>query len=71
MRLAAILSVALGVSACSPAAMPLPAGHPARADAQPGRLAGPPAALRPGVTAPAEPKEPPPPVDHGEHEGHP
>jgi hypothetical protein len=68
MRVAALLLLALG--ACTPAAMPLPVGHPARADAKPGRLAGPPAALRRGVTTPAEPTDAPPPVDHSKHEGH-
>lgn len=68
MRLSLVVFFALG--ACTPAAMPLPVGHPARADAKPGRLAGPPAALRRGVTKPAEPTEPEPPVDHSQHEGH-
>jgi hypothetical protein len=73
MRAAAILAAALGAAACPPAAMPLPVGHPARPDATPGRLAGPPASLRRGVAEPAEPAEPvaPPPVDHHTHEGRP
>lgn len=72
MRISAPLMIvlALGGAACTPAAMPLPVGHPARADAKPGRLAGPPPALRPGVTKPAEPTDAPPPVDHSKHEGH-
>jgi hypothetical protein len=70
MRIVVILVLALASAACSPAAMPLPVGHPARADATPGRLADPPAALRRGATEHLEPAEPTPPVDHSKHEGH-
>lgn len=68
MRLA-ILSLVLGsVAACTPRALPLPAGHPARADAPVGRLAGPPAALRPGVTddVPSDDGD----AGHDDHGGH-
>lgn len=69
MRLSAVL-IALVGAACTPAAMPLPVSHPARADAKTGRLADPPAALRRGVTETPKPDETPPPVDHSGHEGH-
>jgi hypothetical protein len=69
MRAAAFIVLALG--ACAPAATRLPIGHPARADATPGRLAGPPAALRQGVSRTPDPVETTPRVDHRTHEGHP
>ena len=47
--LVAALVATLG--ACSPAALPVAADHPGRSTAPTGRLAGPPAALRPGVAA--------------------
>jgi hypothetical protein len=54
-------------AACTPARRPA-ANHPADPAAPAGRLAEPPAALRPGVTAdvPA-PREPTPGHDHGHH----
>ena len=70
------LLLALVAVGCNPPAVSLPAGHPARPDAPPGRLAGPPAALRPGVAADA--LVPPPPPEpgtggggHGSHGGAP
>jgi hypothetical protein len=57
---------------CTPSAQAITPAHPAHPDAEPGRLAGPPAALRPGVadvstppptTTPATPAKDP-------HEGH-
>ncbi|MDQ3336621.1 MAG: hypothetical protein M4D80_15750 [Myxococcota bacterium] len=57
---------------CTPSAQALTPAHPAHPDAEPGQLAGPPAALRPGVadistppptTTPATPAKDP-------HEGH-
>ncbi len=64
------LTLAVG---CAPRAMPLTPEHPANPDAEPGRLAGPPAALRPGVAQPAEPapakvpQAPAPPAHEGHH----
>lgn len=58
----AILALLIG---CTPAAQTITPAHPAHPDAEPGRLAGPPAALRPGVI-----EEAPPPVKHDEHAGH-
>lgn len=49
----ALLVLAWVVAGCAPRAVSLPAGHPARADAPTGRLAGPPPALRRGVAADA------------------
>ncbi|MBA3541764.1 MAG: hypothetical protein H0T79_19275 [Deltaproteobacteria bacterium] len=46
-----LLPLLLGAAACAPRAMPVSADHPANPDAETGRLAGPPAALRPGVIA--------------------
>lgn len=73
MRAVALL-LTLVASGCAPRAVSLPVGHPARADAPTGRLAGPPAALRPGVAADA--LVPPPPPEpgtgaggHGAHGG--
>ncbi len=67
MRAAAFIVLALG--ACTPAVAPLQPGHPARADATPGRLAGPPPALRDGVSRPPGSTEAAP-VDHSTHESH-
>lgn len=69
-----LLLALLAVAACTPAATPLAAGHPARPDAPTGRLAGPPASLRPGAAAPATPApapddEPAPAHDHSSHGG--
>ncbi len=50
---ALLLSVLLG-AACSPTAMTLTPENPAHPEAQVGRLAGPPPALRPGVTESAD-----------------
>ena len=49
------------VVACTPRAVKVDAQHPANPKAEPGRLAGPPAALRPGVveSAPPPPAAPP------------
>jgi len=70
--LAAILAALAG---CAPAALAVTPEHPASPDAPGGRLAGPPAALRPGVVeaappagAPAQPA--PAPAAH-DHQGHP
>jgi hypothetical protein len=60
--------ISLLAVACTPRALPLGPEHPARADAPTGRLAGPPPALRPGASAPADPAPPSPPAhDHGSH----
>lgn len=53
-------------AACSPTAMSTPAEHPANPDAPIGRLAGPPAALRPGVADASTPGGQPS-VDHSGH----
>lgn len=66
MRLASLSLVLTIAAACTPRARPLPANHPARTDAPTGRLAGPPAALRPGATDDA----PPPGGGHHDHGGH-
>lgn len=62
-----ILLVALAGCAVSP--RPLPASHPAQASSPPGRLAGAPPALRPGVVeyedVPKTRGEAP--VDHSHH----
>ena len=50
-----MLTLAFG---CTPAAMPVAPDHPTNPDAPTGRLAGPPAALRPGVAS-AEPASEP------------
>jgi len=63
---------------CAPRAFPTAADHPTRAEAPTGRLAGPPAALRPGAAAPRPEPDPPasepaaepqgaPAHDHGSH----
>lgn len=58
------------LGACSPAALSLAPDHPARPSAPAGRLAGPPAALRPGI-ADASSKPPPASTDGADaHEGH-
>ncbi len=62
----AAIVFALLTSGCRPAAMPLPAGHPARADAPIGRLAGKPAAFD-TAPAPAPATDEPPPTDHSGH----
>jgi hypothetical protein len=54
------------LAACSPTAMSTPAEHPANPDAPIGRLAGPPAALRPGVADASTPGGQPS-VDHSGH----
>lgn len=51
------------VVACTPKATQMGAQHPANPKAEPGRLAGPPAALRPGVVE-AAPKPTPKPEPH-------
>ncbi len=71
---APILLFAILVAGCTPRAVPLPSGHPARPDAPIGRLAGPPAALRSGVAAESlSPPAPPEPGTgaggHGAHGG--
>jgi len=56
-----------GLLGCTPSAMSMTAEHPANPDATAGRLAGPPAALRPGVAGPTPPGKPdgaPPPSGH-------
>ena len=52
--------------ACTPAATTVTPSHPAHPDAEPGRLAGPPAALRRGVVE----AEQAPPAAADEHAGH-
>jgi hypothetical protein len=74
MRIAMLL-LALAAPACTPRAVSLPPGHPARADAPVGRLAGPPASLPPGVAADALVPPPPPAPGtgargHGAHGSH-
>ena len=62
---------AIALSACAPSAVTLTAYHPANPDAPAGRLAGPPAALRPGVaqrTAPTAPEPAPTGTGHEHHE---
>lgn len=54
------------VAACTPATQTITPAHPAHPDAEPGRLAGPPAALRPGVAE----VTPPAPATQNEHAGH-
>lgn len=68
------LAVLVFVAACAPPATRITAQHPASPASEPGRLAGPPAALRPGVADPATPPaaqparleapKPPPPPPH-------
>lgn len=57
------LLFALAVSACAPRAMTISGDHPANPDAAPGRTAGPPPALRPGVATLEDPP-PSPTLDH-------
>ncbi len=59
-RRASALAVVLAIAGCAPRAMPVPGEHPANPNATPGRLAGPPAALRPGVASSAEAQPPAP-----------
>ncbi len=71
----ALLLIVIAIGGCAPRAISLPPGHPARADAPTGRLAGPPAALRRGVAADAVIPPPPPEPGtgaggHGGHGGH-
>lgn len=49
------LLFAAALAGCAPAALVVTPEHPASPEAESGRLAGPPAALRPGVAAPQEP----------------
>lgn len=65
------LSIALSVAACTPRTLAITPAHPAHPDAESGRLAGPPPALRPGVTESADqrPAEQPS-APSTEHEGH-
>ena len=51
----AFLLAVLFAVGCAPRAMPLAADHPANPEAEPGRLAGPPSALRAGVAHLEEP----------------
>jgi len=67
--LVGLLSASILAVGCAPRAMPLTPEHPANPDAEPGRLAGPPAALRPGVAEPADPA-PAPAAPAPAHEGH-
>jgi hypothetical protein len=56
---------------CTPAGITTSAEHPANPNAPVGRLAGPPAALRPGVAdvlTPTPPTTTPPPAEHVGHE---
>jgi hypothetical protein len=64
-------------AACAPRALAVTADHPASPDAPAGRLAGPPAALRPGVVDAPASSEPQPqqqpqpqPQPHQGHQGH-
>ena len=70
MRLALALAL---LSACAPRALVVTKDHPAHRDAPTGRLAGPPAALRPGVVSiekPAREKAQPASTTPTGHEGH-
>lgn len=71
-RGARLLLLAIGFAACSPASLPLAPDHPARSSAPTGRLAGPPAALRPGVAEGAfvRPPATAPKIAPGEHGAH-
>jgi hypothetical protein len=61
--------IAIALAGCAVSAKPLPATHPAHANAAPGRLAGAPPALRPGVVeykdVPKTRSEAP--IDHSQH----
>lgn len=68
------LVVASLFAACAPRSVSIPPDHPANPDAQPGRSAGAPAALRPGVATLEDPAPTPSeatpaatPVDHSQH----
>ena len=66
------LALAL-LTACAPRALVVTQDHPAHRDAPTGRLAGPPAALRPGVVTiekPAPAKAQPATTPPTGHEGH-
>jgi hypothetical protein len=63
--IAVVVAAFAAVAACSPAAVPRVAEHPASASAPTGRLAGPPAALRARAKAPA-----PAPAPAHDHAGH-
>jgi hypothetical protein len=58
-----------GLLGCTPHALAVTAEHPASPEAPTGRLAGPPPALRPGVTE-VTPTPPPAPPAHHDHQGH-
>ena len=55
---------------CAPQAMTTSAEHPANPDAPTGRLAGPPAALRPGVADVSTPTQSPTPATTTDHSNH-
>lgn len=69
-RCSVVVALAVLAAGCAPRPMPLAADHPANPEAEPGRLVGAPAALRPDV---AQVDEPPPRAtatpshDHGGH----
>lgn len=58
MRRTLVAIAALALGACAPSSAPITPDHPANPDAPIGRLAGPPAALRPGVVSLTEPTTP-------------
>ena len=58
MLLRASSALAIALFACTPSAMSIDSDHPANANAPAGRLAGPPAALRPDVADAAGVQEP-------------
>lgn len=64
---ALLLALLLG---CTPKAMTTTAEHPANPDAPTGRLAGPPAALRPGVADVSTPSRATTPASTTDHSGH-
>jgi hypothetical protein len=67
---AALLAACLAaLTGCAPAALTVTLEHPASPDAPGGRLAGPPAALRPGVVEAAPPAGAPAQPAH-DHRGH-
>lgn len=67
------LVVLVLLAGCAAKQRPVPATHPASADAPVGRLAGAPPALRPGVVqykdVPAMREGPPPDTHHHHHHG--
>jgi hypothetical protein len=71
-RRAALSLLLLLGSSCAPAALPVARNHPASASAPTGRLAGPPAALRPGIAGEIQADPAPPAADAaaGGHEHH-